>query len=125
VRIYTIGIGGGPVGVRTPFGTLMQRPGDLDPQTLRAVAEETGGRFFEATDTDQLEAVYAELDRLEPSVRDSLTYRPMRALYAWPAAASLLLTAWIAMSGASIGAALSASRRRSPKNGDTRARHAS
>jgi len=101
VRIYTIGIGGGPVGLRTPFGMLMQRGGDLDPDTLRAVAEETGGRFFEATDTDELESVYDELDRLEPSVRDTRTYRPMRALYVWPAGAALLLSVWIALSGAS------------------------
>jgi len=100
VRIYTIGIGGGPVGLRTPFGMLMQRGGDLDPDTLRAVATETGGRFFEATDTDELESVYGELDRLEPSVRDTRTYRPMRALYVWPAGAALLLSVWIALSGA-------------------------
>jgi Ca-activated chloride channel homolog len=96
VRVYTIGIGGGPVGVRTPFGTLLQRPSDLDPATLRAVAEATGGRFFEATDTEALEAVYAELDRLEPSVRDERTYRPMQALYHWPAAAALLISVLLA-----------------------------
>jgi Ca-activated chloride channel family protein len=125
VRIYTIGIGGGPVGVRTPFGTLMQRPGDLDPETLRAVAEETGGRFFEATDTDQLEAVYAELDRLEPSVRDSRTYRPMQSLFVWPAAASLLLSAWVAVSGLSIGAAVSARGPRASQGADGGGQHAS
>lgn len=99
VRIYTIGIGGGRVGLRSPFGMLMQRPGDLDPETLRIVAEETGGRFFEATDTDELESVYDELDRLEPSVRDTRTYRPMQALYIWPAGAALLLSVWVALMG--------------------------
>jgi Ca-activated chloride channel family protein len=91
VRVYTIGIGGGSLGIRTPFGTLRRRAGDLDTKTLEAIARETGGRYFQATDTAQLEAVYDELDRLEPSERDSRTYRPMKSLYAWPGGAALAL----------------------------------
>lgn len=91
VRIYTIGIGGGEVGVRTPFGTLTQLSGDLDPESLKAIAGETGGRYFQATSTAQLEKVYTDLDRLEPSVRDSRTYRPMAALYDWPAGLALVI----------------------------------
>jgi Ca-activated chloride channel family protein len=91
VRIYTIGIGGGSVGSRTPFGTLTRRRGDLDPKTLQAVAEMTGGRFFESQDSEQLDEIYRELDRLEPSQHDARPYRPMRALYYWPGAAALLL----------------------------------
>jgi Ca-activated chloride channel family protein len=96
IRIYTIGIGGGPLGVRTPFGILRQRAGDLDAETLKAVARETGGRYFPATDTARLEAVYEELNRLEPSIRDTRTYRPMQAVYVWPAGAALLLSAGLA-----------------------------
>jgi Ca-activated chloride channel family protein len=91
VRIYTIGIGGGEVGVRTPFGTLTQLSGDLDTESLKAIAGETGGRYFQATSTAQLEKVYTDLDRLEPSVRDSRTYRPMAALYDWPAGLALVI----------------------------------
>jgi Ca-activated chloride channel family protein len=97
VRIYTIGIGGGPVGVRTPFGTLMQQASDLDPETLQAIARESGGHFFQATDTTQLEQVYDELDRLEPSIRDTRSYRPMQALFMWPAGLALLLSIGIAL----------------------------
>jgi Ca-activated chloride channel homolog len=96
VRIYTIGIGGGQVGMRTPFGMLLQQPSDTDPTALKAIARETGGRFFQATDTQELEHVYKELDRLEPTIDESRTYRPMRALYEWPAGAALLLTVWLA-----------------------------
>jgi Ca-activated chloride channel family protein len=98
VRIYTIGIGGGPVGVRTPFGMLMQQGSDLDPATLKAIARETGARYFQATNAGQLEQVYDDLDRLEPSIRDSRSYRPMRALFMWPAAAALLLSIGLALS---------------------------
>jgi Ca-activated chloride channel family protein len=91
VRVYTIGIGGGALGVRTPFGTLRRRAGDLDTETLSAIAEATGGRYFQATDTGELEGVYAELDRLEPTVREARTYRPMQPLYVYPAGGALAL----------------------------------
>jgi len=97
VRIYTIGIGGGQVGLRTPFGMLMQQGSDLDPETLQAIARATGGRFFQATDAAQLQRVYTELDRLEPSVRDSRSFRPMSALFMWPAGAALMLTLGLAL----------------------------
>jgi Ca-activated chloride channel family protein len=98
VRIYTIGIGGGEVGVRTPFGLrLMQQGGDFDPDTLKAIAQTTGGRFFSATDREELEQAYDELDRLEPSRRDARTYRPTRALFVWPASAALGLSLILAL----------------------------
>lgn len=97
VRIYTIGIGGGSVGVRSPFGMLLQQGSDLDPDTLRAIARATGGRFFEATDAAQLQRIYTELDRLEPSVRDSRSFRPMQALFMWPAGGALMLTLGLAL----------------------------
>jgi Ca-activated chloride channel family protein len=97
VRVYTIGIGGGPIGVRSPFGMLLQQGSDLNPKTLQAIAEKTGGRYFQATDAAQLERVYEELNRLEPSIRDSRSLRPMRALYAWPAAAALLVSIGLAL----------------------------
>lgn len=98
VRIHTIGIGGGEVGIRTPFGLRLRRPSaDFDPETLKQIAAVTGGRFFSASSREQLETVYAELDRLEPNERDERTYRPVRALFVWPASVSLLVTAWLAV----------------------------
>lgn len=97
LRIYTIGIGGGAVGVQTPFGILMQRPSDLDPHTLEEIAKITGGSAFQATDTAELESVYAELDRLEPSIRDMRSFRPMQALFMWPAGLALLLIFGLAL----------------------------
>ena len=99
VRIYTIGIGGSPVGVPTPFGMLTQVGSDLDPATLSAIASETGGRYFEATDTEQLAQIYAELDRLEPSVRDTRRFRPMHSLFMWPAGAALIISGALAIFG--------------------------
>ncbi|WP_295392652.1 VWA domain-containing protein [uncultured Thiodictyon sp.] len=99
VRIYTIGIGGGEVGINTPFGVRLMRQGDdYDPETLKRIAELTGGRFFAATGRKELEAVYRELDRLEPSRRDERTYRPRESLFVWPAAGALVLSVLMALS---------------------------
>lgn len=93
VRVYTIGIGGGELGVRSLFGMrLLRQAGDFDPATLERIAAITGGRYFVADSRQELEAVYAELDRLEPSEREQRTYRPQRALFVWPAALALILS---------------------------------
>jgi Ca-activated chloride channel homolog len=97
VRVYTIGIGGGLMDSRWPFGTRQVRPGsDFDPEMLQRLAEMTGGRFFAAHAREQLEGIYAELDRLEPSKRDERMFRPRRALYMWPAAGALILSLLLA-----------------------------
>lgn len=109
VRIYTIGIGGGPLGVNTPFGMLMQQASDLDPATLKGIAKTTGGRYFQATDTARLEQIYDELDRLEPSIRDSRSFREMTPLFIWPAGIALFITIGLGM--AALGWHMSARRR--------------
>ncbi|MCP3985366.1 MAG: VWA domain-containing protein, partial [bacterium] len=48
----------------------------LDTDVLEAVSKATGGRSFLALDREQLETVYAELDRLEPERVDTQSYRP-------------------------------------------------
>lgn len=98
VRIHTIGIGGGEVGVRGAFGLrLLRQGGDFDPRTLKRIAEITGGAFFSASGREELEAVYGELDRLEPTQRDERTYRPRRTLFHWPAAGALALSLLLAL----------------------------
>ncbi|AUB80086.1 vWA domain-containing protein [Candidatus Thiodictyon syntrophicum] len=98
VRIYTIAIGGGEVGLRTALGMrLLRQGGDYDPESLKQIAQVTGGRFFSATGREELEAIYEELDRLEPSRRDERTYRPRESLFVWPAAAALVLSVLLAL----------------------------
>jgi Ca-activated chloride channel family protein len=64
----------------------------LDEDVLKAVAHTTGGSYFHAADRDELERIYAELDRLTPREVETLSYRPRRDLYYWPLAAALSLT---------------------------------
>ncbi|MDH3271362.1 MAG: VWA domain-containing protein [Gemmatimonadota bacterium] len=70
VRVYTIGAGSqgtARVPVRDPMGgtRYANMRVDIDEPTLREVAESTGGRYFRATDTESLAAIYEEIDQLE------------------------------------------------------------
>jgi Ca-activated chloride channel family protein len=70
VRVYTIGAGG--IGTaRVPdddplrgrvYATMRV---DIDEESLRQMAELTGGRYFRAMDSESLAAIYEEIDQLE------------------------------------------------------------
>ena len=92
VRVHTIAFGGD--GTLSVFGIKLPIPGggdDIDETTLRAVAEQTGGRFFRARDTSELAGIYAEIDRLEPIPRPGEAVRPRIERYVWPLAAAFVL----------------------------------
>ena len=48
----------------------------IDLETLGRMAEVTGGRAFEALNSDDLAAVFNLLDTLEPNIFDSVSFRP-------------------------------------------------
>ncbi len=94
VKIYTIGIGADETLVRDIFGSRHINPSsELDETTLKAIAEKTGGRYFRAKDTAQLQMIYAILDKLEPVQQDAQSFRPKIALFPWPLGAALMLAA--------------------------------
>ena len=91
VRIYTIGVGSDAQAVDV-FGMQFQaQDSQLDVQALTQIADETGGRFFRASDVDQLAAAYHAIDALEPLASGASLLRPNRELYPWPLALALLL----------------------------------
>jgi Ca-activated chloride channel family protein len=92
LKIYTIGVGADEMLVRDFFGTRRVNPSeDLDEDTMKAIAEKTGGRYFRARDTRELAEIYGLLDQLEPVEKDKRYYRPHTELYPWPLAGALLL----------------------------------
>lgn len=99
LKIYTIGIGADEMIVRSLFGTQKINPSrDLDEKTLLDIAQTTGGRYFRARDTSELNNIYMLLDQLEPVNKDSQFFRPRRELFYWPLAAALALAAAICSS---------------------------
>lgn len=92
LTIYTIGIGADEMLVNSMFGTQRVNPSaDLDEKTLGAIAKTTGGRYFRARDSKQLNQIYGELDKLQPVAQDKQTFRPQRALFFWPLGAALMV----------------------------------
>ncbi|MBN2647504.1 MAG: VWA domain-containing protein [Thiotrichales bacterium] len=90
LKIYTIGVG-------------RERPGrssrtDMDIDTLTQIADMTGGRFFRANDTEQLQQIYQQIDQLEAVEHEVFSYRLRSELYPWPLGVALflsLLFAWL------------------------------
>jgi Ca-activated chloride channel family protein len=94
VVIYTVGIGADALTVRSLFGMRQINPSaDLDEDTLTAIAEMTGGRYFRARDTAEFAEIYAILDELEPAESDEAGFRPVAEFFYWPLAAALVLAA--------------------------------
>ena len=96
LKIYTIGVGADEMLVRSLFGSRRVNPSvDLDEQTLTAIADQTGGRYFRARDTEELNKIYQILDELEPIVQEKQFFRPTRALYPWPLSLAVVIAAYI------------------------------
>jgi Ca-activated chloride channel family protein len=97
VKVYTIGVGVrgmAPIPVKDQAGNthLIMDKVDVDEKTLQTIATETGGTFYRATDTDSLQRIYQQINRLETTARTVQKFEHYDELYAWalmPAAALL------------------------------------
>ena len=100
VKVYTIGVGvrgKAPIPVRDELGNMhvVMAKVDVDEKTLQTVADLTGGKFYRATDTDSLEKIYAEINRLERTPATVQKFEHYDELYRWaviPALAILALS---------------------------------
>jgi Ca-activated chloride channel family protein len=98
LKIYTIGIGADEMMVRSFFGNRKVNPSaDLDEGTLVKIAESTGGRYFRARNTDELNNIYMLLDKLEPVEQAKQYYRPHSELFYGPLALALLLAGGVGL----------------------------
>ena len=96
VKVYTIGAGAdgeAPMPVKDDFGQtrLMMAKVDVDEESLAKVAQETGGKFFRATDTESLKKVYSEIDRLEKTTQTVKKFERHTELFAWAIIPGLLV----------------------------------
>jgi Ca-activated chloride channel family protein len=88
IKIYTIGVGArgkAPIPVKDDAGNmhLIMAQVDVDEKTLQAIADETGGRFYRATDTDSLQRIYEQINRLEKSAQVVQRFEHIEELYRW------------------------------------------
>ena len=98
IKVYTIGVGStgeamSPVGRRSDgkyvFGLV---PVEIDEALLQNIAQNTGGKYYRATNAQELEQIYAEIDRLEKSRIDVTTLkRRSEAFASWVLVGFILL----------------------------------
>jgi Ca-activated chloride channel family protein len=90
IKIYTIGVGtrgSAPVPVRNPFtgrDEIQWVDVSIDEGTLQKIATATNGKYFRATDTESLDAIYREIDKLEKTKVESRHFVDYRELAIQP-----------------------------------------
>ena len=82
IKVYTIGIGKtgmAPYPFQTPFGIQYQNiEVKIDEEVLQNIANQTGGKYFRATDNQKLRDIYKEIDSLEKTELEVKTYSQPR-----------------------------------------------
>lgn len=96
IKVYTIGAGArgkAQIPVTDGFGRkgLQWMQVDVDEPTLKRVAEATGGQFFRATDTDSLQQIYSEIDKLEKTIVTMKKFEHYHELFAWALVPGLMI----------------------------------
>ena len=86
VKIYTIGAGTkemAPYPSRDLFGNKIYQPVkiEIDDESLTQVAQETGGRYFRATDTENLRQIYDDIDKMEKTEIETPQYLEYKEFY--------------------------------------------
>ena len=96
IKVYTIGMGK-EGGARIPYAdtTFGKRYREvltyLDEDTLKQIANITGGRYFRATDTQSLKQIYAEIDRFEKTKFETINVVAHKELAAYFLIPAMLL----------------------------------
>ena len=72
IKIYTVALGtpGGVLETTRKDGSIKRESVPPDTLTLQEIARETGGRYFNAPDADQLQAIYSGLATRFATVRE-------------------------------------------------------
>ena len=96
IKIYTIGAGSRgevPVPITDQFGNrkIVRAKVDIDEKTLKHVAQMTGAQYYRATDTDSLEKIYNDINKLETTTRKIKKFEHRNEMFLWAALGALLL----------------------------------
>lgn len=84
VRIHSISLG------------ASQSADERDEKALREIAEQTGGSYLRATDSQALAAFWQQLIEQPTGVQGSAIVRPRKELYHWPLGIALLMALGLA-----------------------------
>ena len=112
VKIYAIGIGdkkGAPIPIdhptygkryaRHPNGQLILT--EFDDQVLIQMSEIAGGRYFNATNTDELKSIYKEIDQMETT--EISTLKKYQVLDLFPYMIGMMIVLLVMREGITLG----------------------
>lgn len=93
IKVYTIGLGS-EVDPRALTNDFLNTgaSADLDEDTLKQIADMTGGQYFRATDTESLQTIYKTINQLEAVSQEQATIRPQKDYYPWFVGFALMLS---------------------------------
>jgi len=88
IKIYTVAAGThglAPYPVSDAWGrqVIQKVQVDVDEESLKEIADITGGQFFRATDNKSLQKVYEAIDALERTEIEVTEYQNYTELYSW------------------------------------------
>jgi len=89
IKIYTIGAGTNQSFTRIPGRGMIKN--EIDEETLKTIADKTGGKYFRAIDENELELIYNEINELERSEIDIKIYTKYEELFGWFLIPALIL----------------------------------
>ena len=96
VKVYTIGVGTrgkAPYPVTDEYGRTNYIMVDvqIDEELLKEIANDTGGLYFRATDKEQLQRIFTEIDRWEKTEISTRRYSHARDIYIYFLSAALAI----------------------------------
>ena len=98
IKVYTIGVGKEGMAkypVMTPWGVQLQDVKvEIDENLLKTIAQETGGKYFRATDNTKLAEIYNEINQMETgrtTITNAVVYEELFMDYLLMALAFLML----------------------------------
>jgi len=88
IKVYTIGVGTegeAPYPIQDPFfgKRYAYLRADIDEETLSAIAKQTGGLYFRATDSDSLRSIFEQIDGMEKTEVKVRHYVRYAELFPW------------------------------------------
>jgi Ca-activated chloride channel homolog len=97
IKIYTIAVGThgyAPYPRQDIFGnvSMQQTLVEVDEETLKEIANITGGQFDRATDNEKLQSIYDDIDKLERTEVEVTEYQSYTDLYSWLTIPAALLS---------------------------------
>ncbi len=98
IKVYTVGAGTrgeAPVPVADSWGRkrVVMAKVDIDEETLREIAQVTGGAYYRATDTGSLSRIYDEINRLERTTHIVRKFENVTEVFPWAAWSAIVLIA--------------------------------